>query len=146
MTKTPGDLEKLIGYNLKRAWVSVAADFRRTMGADGMSPRVFATLSLAVQNPDITQSEVARRLGIDRSGLVAIVDELERSALVARADIPGDRRLQALVPTPQGQRVYRDCLNRVRAHEERLFSVLSDEEKSVLLRLLGKIRSAQNTP
>ena len=78
------DLESLIGYNLKRAYMIVQNDFRSTLGNDGMAARVFSALSLAVQTPNITQSELARTLGIDRSGLVAIVDELEERGYVSR--------------------------------------------------------------
>mgnify|MGYP001602657296 CR=1 FL=1 len=71
------DLDDLVGYNLKRAYVIVQSDFRAALGRDGLSPRVFSALSLVVQFPNITQSELARMLGIERSGLVAIVDDLK---------------------------------------------------------------------
>lgn len=141
--ETP-DLEEFIGYNLKRAYVIVQSDFRRALGEDGFAPRVFSALSLVVQYPNVTQSGLARMLGIERSGLVAIVDELEGRGLLKRTDVPGDRRVQALVPTAKGKTTYDEARAAVRAHEDRLLSNLSDEEKATLMALLGKIRSHED--
>ena len=134
-------LEEFVGYNLKRAYVIVQEDFRAALGPDGLAPRVFSALSLVVQFPGITQSELARKLGIERSGLVAMVDELEGSGYLKRETVPGDRRVQALVPTRDGEATYLSSLMAVRDHENALLSVLSDQEKANLIRLLKKIRS-----
>ncbi|MCC1493211.1 MarR family winged helix-turn-helix transcriptional regulator [Cognatishimia sp. F0-27] len=135
------DLEHLIGYNLKRAYVIVQTDFRRTLGDDGMSARVFSALSLCVRYPNITQSELARKMGIERSGLVAIVDALEAKTYLRRAPVPGDRRVQALVPTDAGRTAYREAIAAVQAHEDRLFADMTAGEKETLLSLLKRIRA-----
>jgi DNA-binding MarR family transcriptional regulator len=139
----PSDLEQFIGYNLKRAYVIVQADFREALGKDGLSPREFSALSLVVQYPNVTQSELARLLGIERSGLVAIVDELERRGFLARAAVPGDRRVQALVPTKIGQSAYEKSLSVVLDHERKLLSNLTEDERAHLLTLLKKVRSSE---
>ena len=138
------DLEGLIGYNLKRAYVIVQADFRRALGEDGFAPRVFSALSLVVQFPNVTQSGLARMLGIERSGLVAIVDELEGRGLLERTHMPNDRRAHALVATKAGVAAYAEARDTVRAHEDRLLSNLSAEEKETLLALLMKIRTHES--
>lgn len=138
------DLEGFIGYNLKRAYVIVQNDFRRALGEDGFAPRVFSALSLVVQYPNVTQSGLARMLGIERSGLVSIVDELEKRQLLVRTNVPGDRRVHALVPTDEGKRVYAASWKAVREHENVLLSNLSDDEKSTLVHLLKKIRSEES--
>ena len=134
-------LEDLVGYNLKRAYVIFQADFRRALGEDGFAPRVFSVLSLVVGAPNITQSEVARRLGIERSGLVAIVDELEGRGLIRRTTVPGDRRVQALVATEDGAIAHADALAAVEAHEAALLTEFSAAERRTLLDLLQKIRA-----
>lgn len=138
-----GDLEDLVGYNLKRAYVIVSADFRRALGEGGFAPRVFSALSLIVRFPTITQSELARKLGIERSGLVAIIDELERRGLVLRQPVPGDRRVQALAPTRAGTTAYFEALAVVRTHEANLLSGLSPEEVATLVGLLQRIRKIE---
>lgn len=138
------DLEHIFGYNLKRAYMVVHAGFREAVEADGLSARVFSALSLVVHFPNITQSALARRLGIERSGLVAIVDELETLGYVTRAAVPKDRRVQALVPSPAGRAAYRDALRKSKAREAEILAHLSAEEKATLLRLLKKIRELED--
>lgn len=135
-------LDDLIGYNVKRVSMLLQADFRETMGRDGLSPGVFAALSLVVAAPGITQSDLARRLGIERSGLVAIVDDLERRGYLRRAAVPGDRRVQALRPTEDGRATHEAAFARIRQGEARLLNTLSERERALLLQLLGKIRAA----
>lgn len=135
------DLEEFVGYNLKRAYVIMQNDFRAALGQDGLSARVFSALSLAVQFANITQSELARKLGIERSGLVAIVDDLEGRGFLKRTHVPGDRRVQALVATEKGKAAYADAVATVRAHEKALLSHLSEDERTTLITLLKKIRS-----
>jgi len=135
------DLEDLVGYNLKRAYVILHADFRATLEEDDLAPRVFSALSLVVQYPNITQSELARMLGIERSGLVAIVDALETRGYLMRTTVPGDRRVQALVPTSVGAQAYAAAVAAVRAHEDRMLADLTAEEVAQLIALLKKIRA-----
>lgn len=135
-----GDLEGLVGYNLKRAYVVVSSDFRRALGEDGFAPRQFSALSLIVQFPEITQSELARKLGIERSGLVSIIDDLEGRGFVSRMPVPGDRRVQALAPTKDGQAAYRHAREVVRDHEATLLSGLTPDEVETLIGLLQRIR------
>jgi len=137
------DLEEFVGYNLKRAYMLVRSDFRTSMGKDGLSPTSLSVLSAVVQMPQITQSELAKQLGIERSGLVSIIDDLESRTYVARTPVPGDRRIQALVPLPKGKSAYKQTLKRVRAHEEALFTNISAAEKKQLLVLLRKIRETE---
>jgi len=139
----PPDLENLVGYNLKRAYVIVQNDFRNALGKDGLSARSFTALSLVVQNPEITQSELSRLLGIERSGLVAIVDELEQRKYISRATVPGDRRVQALVPLKAGIKAYSKTLSKVQEHESSLLSNLTDAENKTLLKLLRKVRECE---
>ncbi|PXW70806.1 DNA-binding MarR family transcriptional regulator [Loktanella sp. PT4BL] len=139
-TRVVSDLETLIGYNMKRAYVAIQKDFRAALGEGGLSPRTFSALSLVVAHPNISQSSLARMLGIERSGLVAIIDELERRNFLTRSVVPDDRRIQALVATSDGQLAYHDTLATVQAHEDRLLADLSASDKETLMQLLKKIR------
>lgn len=137
------DLEELIGYNLKRAYVVVQNDYRDVLGEDHLAPRMFSALSLTMQYENLTQSDLARMLGIERSGLVAIVDDLEARGFLARTSVPGDRRVQALVPTENGRGFYDDMIAKVRAHEAELFSEMTRNEIETLMQLLKKIRRGE---
>ena len=136
------DLEALLGYNLKRAHIIAKDDFNKSLGPNGLAPREFALLSLVVAFPQITQSELARMLSIERSGLVAIVDKLEDADFLKRVVVPNDRRVQALVATEHGAKTYFIMHKLVVAHQERLLADFTDNEKAELMRLLQKIQPA----
>lgn len=135
-----GTLDTLVGYNLKRAYMIFQDDFRETLGDSGLTPRAFAVLTLIAEIPDVTQSAISRHLGIERSGLVAIVDDLEARSLVLRVAVPGDRRVQALALTDKGGRVHQASTDAVKEHEARLLSSLSAKEQQMLLELLSRLR------
>ncbi len=137
------DLEDFVGYNLKRAYMIIHTDFRNVQGDKGLAPRVFSALCLVVQYPNVTQSELARLLGIERSGLVAIIDELEDRGFLRRTTVPGDRRVQALVATDAGRDAQQVSRNAILEHENDVMSDLSDAEKATLIDILRKIRSKE---
>ena len=136
-----GQLGDLLGYNLKRAAILFESDLRHALGENGMSPRVFSALSLVVGFPGITQSEVARRLGIERSGLVAIIDELETRGYVERVAVKGDRRVQALRPTEPGEKTHTGAITLLKRAEETRLGPLSAEERQHLFSALRKLRA-----
>lgn len=136
-------LDGFIGYNLKRAYILVQDDFRRAVEDEGLSTRTFSALSIVVQYPNITQAEVARMLGVDRSGMVALTDALQERGYLIRHASPHDRRVQALMPTKAGQAACARTHRKVQTHEEKLFAHLSADEQAQLVRLLRKLREGQ---
>ena len=138
----PG-LETLVGYNLKRAYVIMLADFRKTLEEDTLTTRSFSALSLVIDFPGISQTHLSRRLGMERSGLVALIDDLEERDYVTRSPVPGDRRVQALKATDHGTQAHQTALAKINAHEARLMSDFTDTEKSMLLTFLQKIRAQE---
>ncbi|OED38194.1 hypothetical protein AB833_20675 [Chromatiales bacterium (ex Bugula neritina AB1)] len=135
------DLDFLVSYNLKRVYSIFLNDFRYTLSQDSVSARGFAALSLVVQVSHITQSELARKLGIERSGIVAIIDELENEGFLKRTLVRNDKRIYALLPTPAGARAYKKALGAVKKSESCLLSVLTPTEKKQLVPILRKIRA-----
>lgn len=136
------DLLALAGYNLKRAYIRTRNDFKTALEDTGLSPRTFSVLSIVTANPRITQSDTARLLGIERSGMVVIVDELEKRGLLLRKPVPEDRRAYALDVTRAGAALYRVALERVREHEDRVFGALDDAERETLMALLRRVHEA----
>lgn len=133
------DLLDLTGYNMKRAYMRFSADFIQALAGFDLRQRTFSVLSLVAGNPEIRQSDIARELGIERSGTVVIVDELEGRGLIRRADVAGDKRAHALSATPKGIALYRRAMDAIAAHEDRLMTGFSAGERTLLNRLLRRI-------
>jgi len=135
-----GVLPALIGYQLRLAQVAVFRDFEHTVGELGISPGRVGVLELVSCNPGITQSRLAEAVGLDRSTLVPVLDELERRALVEprRGE---DRRTNGLWLTLSGKRLLSRVKRRILAHERRMVSGMSERERDQLVALLTKLRS-----
>jgi DNA-binding MarR family transcriptional regulator len=138
-----GVLPTLLGYELRRAQSAVFADFAATFQAAGevLSPGEFGLLVLVERNAGLSQTALARALGIDRSTLVPILDRLQVRGLLVRLRSPTDGRTHALRLTPAGEKALARFSGLVKAHEKRIASRLSTAETRALIGLLGKVRA-----
>ena len=134
-----GVLPELIGYHLRRAQVHLFADFARTMAEAQMTPGQFGVISLIGANPGLTQSALARAVGIERSTMVAVIDALQDRGLVERRPSPVDRRSYALMLTADGAQLLDRLTPLVRAHERNVARRLSASDKEKLIELLTKL-------
>ncbi len=119
-----GVLSSFIGYAMKRAYMTIHGDFLASFEHLGLRSGTFSALSIIVDNPDISQSQLARALAIERSGVVLIVDHLEGRELIGRHRVPGDRRAYALRATLAGCCLRDEAVEAIRKHEARVLSSL----------------------
>jgi DNA-binding MarR family transcriptional regulator len=138
-----GLLSELIGYHLRRAQAMVFDDFMRSMAEARITPGQFGVLTIIDANPGISQSALARALGIERSTMVAVLDGLEDRHLAERRASRHDRRSYALVLTPEGSALLARLQPLVRQHEARIAEDLDDGEKRTLIELLRRLRTAK---
>lgn len=137
-----GELPSLLGYEIRRAQIAVFKHFAATVGQEEITPGLFGTLVLIERNQGMSQSSLARALSLDRSTMVAVIDQLERRGLVRRHKDPNDRRRHALHLTDVGCAFMARVRDRVAAHEAKMTAQLSDEEKAELFRLLRKVQES----
>jgi DNA-binding MarR family transcriptional regulator len=96
-------------------------------------------LRLLARSPGISQQELARRLDMHASRLVAVIDALEQRGLVAREMNADDRRLYSLQVTEKGREALGAIGAVARAQDEQICAGLSAEERGQLAELLRKI-------
>jgi DNA-binding MarR family transcriptional regulator len=138
-------LSTSVGYVLKRAYLRIRDDFIKSLSDFDLRPQLFSVLSVVVENPNCSQSEVARALSIERSNMVLLVDELVRRGLLTKNAVATDRRLSALRPTDGGKRLHAAAMGRIVAHENRIFAEWTNEERQILVGLLNRVgASGQN--
>lgn len=105
----------------------------------GLSGLHVGALKLIEVSGPMPQNAVGSALGKDRTTMVSVVDDLERSALVERRRNPRDRRAYALEITEHG----RDWLQRATAviheTESSLLSDLDGPEREQLRGLLRRV-------
>jgi hypothetical protein len=117
-------LDRLLGYQLRRASSVMMADLARELGAFDLRPAEVTTLLVIGDNPGCSQTEVGQVLGIKRANMVPIVSRLMDRGLVDREKADG--RSHALRLTEAGQATAADAIDRIERHEAR-FSALFDQ-------------------
>lgn len=132
----PGPLPGLLGYRLRLAQQAVFRDFAESVSA--LPPGRVGILLLIDANPGVTQSRLARAVGLDRSTLVGVLHTLEARALVERRR-GEDRRTNGLWLTRGARTLVADLKRRIRAHERRVAARLTAAERTQLLTLLEKL-------
>lgn len=134
-----GVLDSLIGYAIRRAQIRIYEDFVASLATWHITPPRFSALQIIARNPDLKLTDLARILGIARSGAVPLVDALESMALVERLPAATDRRAYRLALTDTGRRTLKAATAAVRAHDARIATHLSADEQQVLRGLLEKL-------
>jgi len=107
-------------------------------------PRGFQVLTTSSQGACSNQAAIATRLGIDRTVMTYLVDDLEKNGLVERRPDPADRRARRVLLTPAGEKVLAAATERIRAVEATVLGALSDDDSAVFRRLL--VTAASDAP
>jgi DNA-binding MarR family transcriptional regulator len=107
-------------------------------GRPGVRTRYAVLAGLAEFGP-ISQAELGRRLGIDRSDIVAVLNDLERDGFALRAPDESDRRRNAIRITPAGNHALHSLDDQVNAAQDALLEALSPPEREQLNELLQRI-------
>lgn len=130
-----------LGYLLKH----VSLRFGQLTSAEleplGISPLEWAALNCINEQRGHSQREVAELLGIDRTKMVALIDELEAKGCVERRVQPSDRRKNTVALTTTGLDLLRRGGRLIDDCEQRFLSVLNDSDARQLRRALHAVMS-----
>ena len=132
-------LESLLGYNARRAALTVIEVFLERMAIYDLRPVDFSVLSLVTHNPGITSRQLCTTLGILAPNLVGMVNAMEKRALIIRRPHPHDGRAMGLHLTATGQQMMRDAEKTAARLEVETTASLSAAERKTLMLLLKKI-------
>ncbi len=106
------------------------------VGANGYHYRLLA--GLAEFGPS-SQADLSRSTGIDRSDVVAVLNELAEQGLVRRSPDASDRRRNTVSITAAGTRRLTALDHVLDGVQDALLSPLSDAERRQLLKLLARV-------
>jgi MarR family transcriptional regulator, lower aerobic nicotinate degradation pathway regulator len=111
-------------------------DTLATAGSRGYHYRMLAALQ---EFGPASQASLGRRTGMDRSDVVASVNELASRGLVNRSPDPADRRRNVITITEAGAAHLRRLEELLAGVQNKLAAPLSPAERSQLVRLLTQI-------
>jgi DNA-binding MarR family transcriptional regulator len=132
-------LEQLIGYNARRAALSIIAVFLDRMAVYGLRPVDFSVLTVIHDNPGLTSRQLCDALNLLPPNLVGIVAALEKRGLLKRTQHPRDKRALGLSLTAAGRKLTRQAMTTARDLEGDLAQDLTLHERETLIRLLQRI-------
>lgn len=105
----------------------------------GLSVQTCGVLNLLADEGPLSQQAIGEMLGIDRTTMVDLVDELERAGIVRRERNPHDRRSYAVTLTPQGKVKQKRAARAFDAAVDDFFAPLSPAEREQFAGMLRRL-------
>jgi DNA-binding MarR family transcriptional regulator len=102
-------------------------------------PRGYLFLAAAGQGEPSSQLALAQHLGVDRTAMTYLLDDLEGAGLVERRPDPADRRARRVTVTEEGLDRLRAVKGDLRHVEDDLLAPLDDADRDVLRTLLRRL-------
>jgi DNA-binding MarR family transcriptional regulator len=131
-----------VPFLLYRAAEASHALANQMLAEVGLSARQAGILTMVTELEPMTQKALGDALRVDRTTMVALIDDLEGRGLVVRQRHPGDRRAFLVCPTDAG-RAAKVTAIRILDEQQRLFlAPLSPAERAHLGEFLKRLHGA----
>ena len=134
-----GAINDLVGFHIRLAYGVVYRHFMETFAHLDLTQKQVSVMWLVSDHPGIGQSDLARRLQMDRATVMAIVNRLQARSYLARTAHGADARRRALVLTPQGAAALEEARAAILEHERWLTQRFNPREVKQLIGLLARI-------
>jgi len=132
-------LRTLVGYNTRRAALSIIEVFMERMAVYDLKVVDFSVLSLVAHNPGVTSRELCATLNVLPPNMVGLIAALEKRGLIERRPHPSDGRAMGVHLTPAGIDLTAQAEQTAAQLEEDATARLTATERKTLIRLLQKI-------
>jgi DNA-binding MarR family transcriptional regulator len=101
--------------------------------------RGYHTLGAVIRGDHPSQLALATWLGIDRTVMTYLLDDLVAAGLVERQQNPTDRRQRRIVATPRGLQTRAELEAKIRQAEDELLGPLDLHERKALRDMLTRV-------
>ena len=143
--EAPDALSADLGYALGVLFRSYLRSTDVALAGFPGGPRGYQVLAAAAEDQAGGQGVLATRLGIDKTVMTYLVDDLERAGLVERRPDPADRRNKRLVATDHGRSELAAARGRLQHAEEHLLTGLDPADRDVFRGLLRRLADRANS-
>lgn len=127
------------GFLLNKSALRIKEAYETRLAPLGLTGKHFGVLSVLEERGSITQHEIAKCVYVDRTTMVGIIDDLEKSGLVERKEHPTDRRSHAVYMTAKGKEALSKAHHLAAAVDKQFFECLLAKEQKELMRILRKL-------
>lgn len=134
---------KAINHIIQRKMTAVAM----SSGADKITVMHGWIMGYLYSNKDrmIFQKDIESEFAISSSTVTHILKLMEKKGYIQRKSVENDARLKRITLTSEGEAIHKSIQKNVRDEENRLDSILTEDERLSLINLLRKLRSGINT-
>ena len=108
----------------------------------GITTAQFGVLSVIANGDEVTQKDVATRLGLNQSAITAMVRRLMKMGFVDRMGSRTDGRTKILSLTKEGQAIFKNTSSPFRKINQQIEATLDSEEIELFADSLEKITDA----
>ncbi|MGN7799626.1 MarR family winged helix-turn-helix transcriptional regulator [Leifsonia sp. 22587] len=140
---TPARRPARIGFLLTQLGSLAAESFAVRARELGITPPEAGAMRILGRGADMNQRELAEKLGVAQSRVVALVDSLEAAGLITRERSTTDRRNFVLHVTAPGRELLTRLRSAAEAQEEELTEGLSADDRDRLYKLLLRLGDAR---
>lgn len=141
-TTAPKEGKNSTGFLLAQVGAHVAQVFAKRISALSITPAHAGILRILRQTA-LNQRELAKKLGLHASRLVALLDEMEEKGLAVRRPSATDRRIYSVGITEKGLETLQKISVIYQEHNAALTSALNEDERDTLTSLLERIAADQ---
>lgn len=134
-----GEIADIVGFHIRLAHGAVYRHFTETFENLDLTQKQVSVLWLVDDHPDISQSNLAKLMRMDRATTMAIVNRMEGRGYLQRSAVKSDKRKQALNLTDEGRQALSVAKEAIRDHEDWLKSRFTEEEVATFIELLARI-------
>jgi DNA-binding MarR family transcriptional regulator len=138
-SEAPERLRSLTTWLLAQNSLRAARAVTEGLADVGAHRHHYSMLAVLAETGPVSQAELGRRCGLDRSDVTSAVTELESAGLLTRNPAPGDRRRNEVALTRSGTRRLRQLDRAVAAIQDQVLEPLTTTERAALNRLLSRL-------
>ena len=113
----------------------------RRLAPMGLTVQLCGVLNRLAVGP-VSQHELGQQLGIDRTTMVEVIDDLEAKGVVVRKRNAADRRSYTIQLTPKGQTVQKRAARAFDAAADEFFGPLKPAERQRLANMMRRLIAA----
>lgn len=134
-----GVLDDFIGMYLRAAYECAFRDFAERLGNDRLRPGYFTILTLIVNNPGISQSEIGKAARRDKSSVAKALRWMEDNGLITRLRPDHDRRTHLSEATAKGYALQKRMEVKGLEHLTVLNDTIGTERREAFIAILKAI-------
>jgi DNA-binding MarR family transcriptional regulator len=134
-----GEIREIVGFHIRLAHGAVYRHFIESFQDIDLTQKQVSVLWLIDDHPDIAQTDLAKRMRMDRATTMAIVNRLQDRDYLVRGKSLSDSRKQTLNLTDGGRRALVLAKSAIAEHENWLKRRFTAKEVEKLIEMLTRI-------